>query len=207
VTSHDGFTVYDRLAQLRPETHRRLGPYFGAAGVEFPPARAVLVAIKRDRRLELYAGPAGGPMRFIRFYRVMGASGDLGPKLREGYHVSLKIDYPNLFDKVMATIDDRHDLGSQIFIHGGVQSAGCLAVSDRVAEELFVLAAETGIDNVTVISTPVDFRRSRAFGTSAEVPPWSPRLYSKIQRALSALPPGTFDRRDVGGGRLLSLSN
>lgn len=42
-------------------------------------------------------------------------------------------------------------------IHGKRCSVGCLAMGDEAAEDLFVLAAETGIENVSIILSPVDF--------------------------------------------------
>ena len=43
-------------------------------------------------------------------------------------------------------------------IHGSSVSVGCLAMGDPAIEELFVLAAETGLENIKVILSPVDFR-------------------------------------------------
>jgi len=39
-------------------------------------------------------------------------------------------------------------------IHGGSASVGCLAMGDEAAEDLFVLAVETGIENPSLILCP-----------------------------------------------------
>src|SRR5215467_8438106 len=77
-------TIADRVAQYGPSARERLLPYFAAAGVPYPPARFLLLGLKHERELQLYAaGPAQG-LHFIRSFAVLGASGELGPKLLEG---------------------------------------------------------------------------------------------------------------------------
>ena len=44
-------------------------------------------------------------------------------------------------------------------IHGNAVSIGCLAMGNSGAEDLFVLAADTGLKNITVVLSPFDFRR------------------------------------------------
>ena len=59
----------------------------------------------------------------------------------------------------MASGDGREQLGGDVMIHGMVASIGCLAVGNEAAEDLFVLAAWFGIDNLRVVICPTDFRR------------------------------------------------
>jgi len=211
----NGFSVYDRVLQYGYPARQRLAPYLRAAGVDYPPQTVVLVAFKLEMRLELYAGNTPDDLRFIRYYDVLAASGSMGPKLREGdrqvpegvyrftqlnpnsnYHLSLKVDYPNTFDRMMGNVENRENLGGQIFIHGGSESAGCLAMSDPVVEELFTLVAQTGLGNASVILSPVDLRREPAPDPlDHDVPVWTPHLYAIIQRALWALPPVRIDPR------------
>lgn len=208
-----GFSVYDRVMQYGYPARKRLAPYFRAAGVAYPPQSVVLVGLKWERRLELYAGDSPGELKFIRYYDVLAASGGLGPKLREGdrqvpegvyrltrlnpnsaYHLSVQIDYPNSFDRMMGKVENRWNLGGAIYIHGGSESAGCLAMSDSVVEEIFTLVAQTGIENASIILSPVDMRHEPAPNPlDHDVPVWAPHLYSIIQRALWALPPPRID--------------
>ena len=63
-------------------------------------------------------------------------------------------------------------------------------MGDEAAEDLFVLAAETGIDNVTVILSPVDFRQRELPANMPALPAWAPELYATIQRELGKLKQG-----------------
>jgi len=200
-------TVEERLAQYGAAARARLRPTFEAAGVAYPPARIVLVGLKAEQRLELYAAERNEKLRYLRGYSVLAASGMLGPKLRAGdeqvpeglyrisglnpnsqYHLSLRIDYPNAHDRGRAEAEGRTNLGSDIMIHGDAVSLGCLAVGDPAAEELFVLAAETGIRNIRVVLSPIDFRRSSWPSFLSHSRPWVPELYDEIRAALAELP-------------------
>lgn len=202
----DDKTLNERLAQLSPEAGRRLREKFIESKVAWPPAEVSLVAIKSERVLELYARSSEGQdWQFVHSYPVLAASGDSGPKLRKGdkqvpegvygisflnpnsrYHVSLRVNYPNKFDRDMAKLDGRTDLGGDIMIHGKAVSAGCLAVGDEAAEELFVLAAHVGLPNVKVIIAPTDFREETPEVASGQ-PKWLPTLYVDVASAMTPL--------------------
>ena len=103
------------------------------------------------------------------------------------YHLALRVDYPNQLDKAKGKLDGRADLGGDIMIHGKDCSIGCLAMGDEAAEELFVLTAETGIENITVILSPVDFRTGELPARMPAVPDWTPELYDSIRLELKKL--------------------
>jgi murein L,D-transpeptidase YafK len=103
------------------------------------------------------------------------------------YHLALRVNYPNQFDKAKGKLDGREDLGCDIMIHGKDCSIGCLAMGDEAVEDLFVLAAETGIDSISVILTPVDFRTQELPVRTREVPKWTPELYASIKQELRKL--------------------
>lgn len=212
-------TIADRVAQYGPAARARLQPYFAAAGVPYPPTRFLLLGLKQERELQLYAAGPAGEWRFIRSFPVFGASGTLGPKLREGdrqvpegvyaivylnpnsvSHLSLALGYPNDFDRAHAAEDGREPaiLGGDIMIHGGSGSIGCLAVGDQAAEDLFVLAAEAGWEHAVVVVSPVDFRRTELPADHVPPTPWAPRLYAWLRARLAALPPAPLDpTRDI----------
>lgn len=200
-------TVEDRLREYGPAARARWLPYFQKSNVAYPPRRLVLAGFKQEERLEVYAGSENGPLRFIRDYPILAMSGSLGPKLEYGdgqvpeglyrveslnpnsaYHLALRVDYPNAWDRVQAQKDGRTDLGGDIMIHGKSVSIGCLAMGDPAAEDLFVLAAETGIDNISVILSPVDFRRVPSLPKKTRLPQWKAELYSQIMSELNKLP-------------------
>jgi hypothetical protein len=70
-------------------------------------------------------------------------------------------------------------------IHGGSASIGCLAMGDDAAAELFVLAAETGIENVTIVIPPVDLR-SEPLPTEFSGG-WHDELYDGIRKQLAQI--------------------
>ncbi|HKO01171.1 MAG TPA: L,D-transpeptidase family protein, partial [Thermoanaerobaculia bacterium] len=125
---------------------------------------------KQERRLAVWVADAKGPWRYLRDYPVLAASGGVGPKLREGdyqvpeglyatenlnpassYRLSMKVGYPNAFDRLNAAREHRTRLGGDVFIHGKNVSIGCVAMGDPAIEELFTLVAETGIAHTRVI--------------------------------------------------------
>src|SRR5881628_390076 len=77
-------TVADRLAQHSAAVQQRLAPHFARAAVPYPPAELAILGFKKERRLEVHAAGREGAFKFIRSYPILGASGNLGPKLREG---------------------------------------------------------------------------------------------------------------------------
>ena len=199
-------TVEDRLQEFGDAARRRWASHFQAAGAAYPPQRVVLLALKDRRVLEVYAGD-DAKTHFIRRCPVLAASGVLGPKLREGdrqvpegiyeieslnpnsaYHVSLRVNYPNAFDRAQAAKEGRTNLGGDIMIHGKAASIGCLAMGDEAAEDLFTLAADVGIKNVKVICSPVDFRQQKDLPREVQTPPWVMELYQEISLALHQLP-------------------
>jgi murein L,D-transpeptidase YafK len=93
------------------------------------------------------------------------------------------LNYPNTFDAEHARLDGRTELGGDIFIHGKDVSIGCLAMGDEAIEELFVLVNRIGIQNVTVIIAPRDFRKHIA-ESRHDLPSWVSGLYTVIHQEL-----------------------
>ena len=199
-------TVEERVAAFGPQVRARLQPVFAAAEVPYPPERFTLVGIKATRTLQIWAAGPGGQWKHLKDYPILGMSGKLGPKLREGdgqvpeglyrveslnpnslFHLSLRLNYPNEQDKTFGRLDKRDALGGDIMIHGNDCSVGCLAMGDPAAEDLFVLAAETGIEQVSVILTPVDFRMDELPAEMPLIPSWMGDVYEAIRRELAGL--------------------
>lgn len=130
---------------------------------------------------------------------ITAASGKSGPKLREGdrqvpegvyklvglnpnssYHLSMKLNYPNEFDRYWANKEGRTNPGSDIFIHGKAVSIGCIAVGDDAIEELFYIVHKVGIEKVKVVISPRDPRKNALAGNS-DSPEWTEELYKNIE--------------------------
>src|SRR4051812_38424057 len=62
------YTVQDRVNQYGDAVKSRLAPDFAKAGVDYPPKKVVLLALKDERRVDLYAGPASDQLRLIHAY-------------------------------------------------------------------------------------------------------------------------------------------
>lgn len=192
-----GKTTVSAAVQTHGEAaRRRMRPYFDAAGVAYPPQKVTLLGLKDSARLELWAETVMGPV-LIRVYPIRALSGSAGPKLREGdrqvpeglyqiegvnpnslYHLSLKLNYPNDFDRYHANIERRANPGSNIFIHGKAVSVGCLAMGDEVIEELFVLTWDIGKSNIQVAIAPTDPRGKKL--STAIKPAWVAELYGRL---------------------------
>ena len=200
-------TVEERVAEFGGAVRERVEPQFRAAGVPYPPNRLTLIGLKQERRLEVYAAGPDDQFKLVCSYPILAASGVVGPKLREGdrqvpeglyrvrelnpnslFHLSLWLDYPNEFDLARAAEEGRTEPGSEIMIHGDTRSRGCLAIGDPAAEDLFVLAALTGIEKISVILAPLDFRSGASPELPDGAPPWTPGLYETIKRELAKYP-------------------
>lgn len=155
-----GCLAEDRAELAMEEKRSMLQAAFAAIGLDFEqPYEIYLRAFKSEKQLEIWVRGIHHD-RFVLLERVdvCKASGELGPKRREGdgqvpegfyhidrfnpksrYHLSLGLDYPNAADRVLA---DTTAPGGDIFLHGGCASVGCLAITDDKIKELYVLASQ-----------------------------------------------------------------
>ncbi len=197
-------TVAERVAQYGEAVRQRLAPRFVQVAVSYPPAKVAFIGIKSDRKLQVWVAGRDQQWKYLKDYPILGMSGVLGPKLREGdrqvpeglyrveslnpnslYHLALRVNYPNADDLARAKEEGRMNPGSDIMIHGNTGSVGCLAMGDQAAEDLFILAAETGVGNLTIILSPVDFRRRDLPDDMPPVPGWTRPLYQSLRKALN----------------------
>lgn len=116
-------------------------------------AEAILRGFKESHELEVWLRSDLG-WQLFRTYPIAALSGKLGPKLREGdgqtpeglygitpalmhpgstYHLAMNIGYPNADDQKLERT------GSFIMIHGSNVSIGCLAMTDPVIEEIYLI--------------------------------------------------------------------
>jgi len=165
------------------------------------PKKLTLIALKYEKSLEVWGEGSSG-YRKITTYPFTAFSGRLGPKLKEGdrqnpegiygisylnpnskFHLSMRVNYPNLFDKKMAKKENRENLGGDIMIHGSNQTIGCIPIGDNKIEELYFLVQKVGIVNIKVIISPVDFRRMEV-KIKNHKHPWLQELYSNIREEI-----------------------
>ena len=99
----------------------------------------------------------------------------------------MELNYPNEFDLKQAKINNRDNLGDDIFIHGKKRSTGCIAIGDLAIEQLYPLVYEVGIENVVVVISPDDLRRYLPIYSHIK-PLWLPNLYNKLREKLAEFP-------------------
>lgn len=162
-----------------------------------------LLCFKEERMIEVWATDTDGRKEMIKDFPFTGFSGALGPKLREGdgqipeglyrieylnpnssYHLSMKVSYPNDFDREKGRQDGRERLGFDIFIHGKSSTIGCIPIGDPGIEELFLMVSKVGVSNVDVIISPYDMRAGKRVLEIPEIN-WEQELYDKISKALA----------------------
>lgn len=141
-----------RLKEVRRRVQPLLEEELKKRGL-VPGSQVYLRAFKESHELELWL-KASGEWQLWRSYPIAAQSGVLGPKLAEGdgqvpegfysisaaslnpgsnYHLAMNIGYPNAWDR------EHQRTGSFIMIHGRDVSVGCLAMSDPVIEEIYLL--------------------------------------------------------------------
>ena len=196
-------TLDEALAEYGDSARARLSKRFEAAGASYPPKAVTLVGLKAERRLEVWAETEATPV-LVADLPVIALSGGPGPKLKEGdrqapeglypitylnpaslYHLSLRVGYPNADDQARAAAEGRTNLGGDIMIHGQGGSIGCYSLSDADVEEVFVLAADVGIQRVRAILAPQDMRNTRMLQPPTEAPAWTADLYREIAAAMA----------------------
>jgi hypothetical protein len=87
----------------------------------------------------------------------------------------LRVDYPSEEDREHGRRDGRERLGSNIMIHAGRGSVGCLAISDPAPEEVCRVADRVGLANLDALILPHDLRQNPQFPT--DVATWIQERY------------------------------
>lgn len=186
----------ERVRAARIATRFNIKRVFEERGIRYPAAEVFIRIFKRERSLEVWVRPDGDEQfSLLKNYGICALAGELGPKRRQGdsqvpegfyaidsfnpwseYHLSLHVDYPNVKDRYGAATGI--SLGGDIFIHGGCNSEGCLALTDEGIQELYWLAVEArsaGQQRIPVHIFPArlgddDLQRlTRAFASQPEL--------------------------------------
>lgn len=200
-------TVPQAIKHYAPTAREILRESCKLNALTYPPARLTIIGLKEERRLLLFGGNnrANHQMKLIGSYPLVSYSGVLGPKLKEGdlqipegiYRLTgfqafnmlaLCVNYPNELDRKNATTDHRTNLGSDILIHGGSHSTGCLVVSDEDMEQVFVAVHDVGCSNCELIIAPCDLTRFEPAIDGKAQPSWVPALYHELKGALKTYP-------------------
>lgn len=151
----------DRVREVRTRRADDVKALVTAVGLTYPVDEVYLRAFKAERELEVWAGKKGKPLTLVKRYPFCAASGELGPKRKEGdlqvpeglyevpefnptsnFHLSMKVSYPNASDRVRS---DKVRPGGLIYLHGNCASIGCIAIEDGPIEEVYLLALDARV--------------------------------------------------------------
>lgn len=149
--------------RVKAARQRRLGDIrklFAEAGIDYPPAQVLLRGFKNEDLLELWARPSGSKAYVhLKSYAICMRSGDLGPKRQRGdmqvpegfysitaynpnssFLLAMLVSYPNRSDRIRKA---GRDVGGNICIHGDCVTIGCIPLTDRWIEELYLICLDT----------------------------------------------------------------
>ena len=188
------------VREVGPKARTKLREQCEASGLDYPPDQLWLIAMKKEEELEVWGSDRDAQWKLITTYPVKGGSGGPGPKLRQGdrqvpegvysvtslnpnsnYHLSMRLNYPNGFERRMARKSGRENLGGDIYIHGFDVSAGCLAIGNANIEELFVLVHDADLSDTRVLIAPYDFQEVSRIRVPGGTPEWTPLLYQWLR--------------------------
>ncbi|MFK7806321.1 MAG: murein L,D-transpeptidase family protein [Saprospiraceae bacterium] len=152
-------TSKDRVSTANDNYLSTINQELSSKGITPTDAELLLRAYKTEEILETWVkSKKETNWKLLKIFPFCINSGLPGPKRKEGdlqipeglYHVnrfnpkskfylSLGINYPNNSDLKLS--DSKHP-GSDIFLHGGCQSVGCIAIQNEGIEYLYVLAGK-----------------------------------------------------------------
>ncbi len=205
-------TVESRIENIQENVWNRLEKDLGIAGYKMDyPKEIILAAFKEERILQVYSKDYNG-VKLIKEYPFTAFSGQLGPKLKEGdkqipegiykveylnpnssYYLSIKVSYPNEFDKSKTEFTNVSEMGGDIFIHGKSATIGCIPIGDEAIEEVFLLTQKAINNNIKIIISPRDFRVNPDFPKIEKID-WENELYEIINNELKTLPNTVYSK-------------
>ena len=184
------------------ESQRKLKHALADSDFIVYPETITLIAVKNEAMLEVWGQKENKPV-YITSFAFSACSGSLGPKLKRGdhqvpegvygieylnpnsqFHLSMKLNYPNSFDKKIAKMYSIKNMGGDIMIHGGNETSGCIPLGDYNIEQLYFLAQKVGVENIKVIIVPVDFRIGEVVKYDRRKFFWLDELYMQLAREL-----------------------
>lgn len=150
---------YTRVREAFANKEKTVMKTLADHGISRDSLQIYLRAFKTEKKVEVWAKSiCDTAFALVKEFPICEISGEIGPKRRlydlqvpEGfyrinelnpyskYYLSMKINYPNASDSIRGV---KGRLGNQIYIHGGCESSGCIAIADDKIKELFVYCIE-----------------------------------------------------------------
>ena len=171
-----------RLANALMNDEDTLQKEFKDKGLQWPAKFVFIRSFKYDSQLEVWVkNDLKDKYKLFKTYKVCMQSGSMGPKRAQGdyqvpegfyyinefnphsnYHLSLGLNYPNASDRILS---DSLRPGNGIFIHGSCVSVGCIPVTDKDIEEIYILASyakANGQEFIPVHIFPVRYNQKKS---------------------------------------------
>lgn len=185
-SSQTSFIDYQKTFSRPDESFRRkedtLQKQFEARKLEWPAKFMYIRSFKYDSQLEVWVkNEISEEFKLFKTYKVCALAGTLGPKRLEGdyqvpegfyyinefnprsqYYLSLGLNYPNLSDRILS---DSLRPGGDIYIHGSCVTVGCIPLTDKQIDEVYILAAHAknqGQDYIPVHIFPIRYNVARS---------------------------------------------
>lgn len=185
-SSNTSFIDYQKTFTRPDESFRRkedtLQKQFEAKNLEWPAKYIYIRSFKYDSQLEVWVkNDIKDQFQLFKTYKVCALAGTLGPKRLEGdyqvpegfyyinefnprsqYYLSLGLNYPNLSDRILS---DSLRPGGAIYIHGSCVTVGCIPLTDKQIDEVYILAAHAknqGQDYIPVHIFPIRYNVTRS---------------------------------------------
>jgi murein L,D-transpeptidase YafK len=159
-----------------------LARQFAAKGLVWPAKYVYIRSFKYDGELEVWVkNSRKDSYKLFKTYKVCALAGTLGPKRMQGdyqvpegfyyinefnpnstYYLSLGLNYPNPSDKILSDIEHP---GGDIYIHGSCVTVGCIPVTDKQIDEIYITAAyakNNGQDYIPVHIFPIRYSNKRS---------------------------------------------
>lgn len=183
---YTSFIDYQKTFTRPDESFRRkedtLQKQFEAKKLVWPAKYIYIRSFKYDSQLEVWVkNELSEPFKLFKTYKVCALAGTLGPKRLEGdyqvpegfyyinefnprsqYYLSLGLNYPNLSDRILS---DSLRPGGAIYIHGSCVTVGCIPLTDKQIDEVYILAAHAkslGQDYIPVHIFPIRYNVPRS---------------------------------------------
>lgn len=178
ITFVDFQRTYPKINEVLLRREDTLRRQFEAKGLAWPAKYLYIRSFKYDSQLEVWVKYGiNEKYKLFNTYKVCALAGSLGPKRMQGdyqvpegfyyinefnprsmYHLSLGLNYPNVSDRILS---DSLQPGGDIYIHGSCVTTGCIPITDKQIEDLYVLAMHArnqGQDFIPVHIFPIAFK-------------------------------------------------
>ena len=150
---------YSRVKNAYEEKQAKVGALLATKGIRDNKFLLYIRIFKKEEVLEVWVkGNDDDVYNHLIDYSFCANSGIIGPKRKRGdkqipegfyfidrfnpvsnFHLSLGINYPNSSDRILG---NKHNLGGDIFLHGGCATIGCVPITDDKIKTLYILAVE-----------------------------------------------------------------